>query len=1445
MADIIQRAHVDLSINAKAAEKVLDGQRKKVEELKKKYTELVNSNADPKILKNLEKEVKRSEKQLERMEVRAKEVTGVIKRMDKASLSELNKALTAAKSNLSQLERGSQAWKIQAELVRRLKAEIGSLNAEMSLSQSKWERFNGFINKFQTMILGITGALTGLILAGKKAVSEFAQMDEAMANTRKFTGLTEEGVRELNDEFIKMDTRTAREKLNDLAQEAGRLGKTSKEDIMGYVKAADILNVALSDLGEGATGKIAKLSNIFGVEETEGTYNAMVKIGSTINVLSQNCTASKPYLVEFTNRLAGVGNQANMSIPQIVGLGAVLDSNAQKVEASATAIAQVLTRMYVDPAKYASKAGLDVKNFTELLKTDANEALLQFLTALNQAGNMDALAPMFKDMGETGARAIAAMSTLAKHIDEVRWQQQNANKAFEEGTSVLHEYNIFNNTAQAGLDKAKKRVSELCIQLGEKLMPIMKYFHSSSRIALEVLSKIVDFVKDYGKEIMVVCAGIAAYSVAVNLATIRTKAFAAAQTIANAGIVTVKASLLLLNAAYGLLTGNITRARAAMQLFNATVKANPVGLLIAAITAAVTAFVAFTDKSRQAKEDLENYKKEIRDIDKASADYAKQEVTRLERLYKVATDEKKSRDARIGAIKDMQKLYPQVFENLDMEAIMVGKAKDQYDKLRDSIINAAKARAAEEKIEKNSGDLIELESRMKQLKEDEKKLVSDRKKAVDEFNRMQSSSINANSNNGFNASYFNSNLSDIDKALKANRKEQKENALQTELLTKANKEMYDSYVAVAQATKIAGDNEEEESQVSSHSAPALSEKEKKAAAKKAAEDFNQGLKNIKNEETDALNASLTLYATGQINYLEYIEQKRQAEEKFYEDSLKFYEEHLSAIKGYDVKDDKDYQDLQLKKTQAMQKYESQRISFSAERIRKQSQWEQLELEESLKWKENKTVIDEIALQEQLLEIRIKYLRQEQKLHAEGSKEWEDLELKIQDTVENARFDKEKALQNARNEMLKQFDKLTVKELYEQKKKVLDYLLEVKQITIEQYKDMMRQLDAEEKKAAKNEKDKLPGADYRRTPKERAQMNEDDYNGKKSKLDKALEDGMVSAEEYDRMLYSLQEKFRNNALEGLRNCKDEWVVMLTNMGEAWVNLFKDIEGGGDWLSSLEAAMQAAVVVMGAVFQQISKYSEAQMQIQVKAVENRYDKEIEAAQGNNRLVTALEKKKEKEIAKIKEEASRKNFEMQVIAALAQTATNAVSAYGAGLKVGGAAGLIIAPIAAATAVAAGMVQVAAIKKQQEAAKATGYAEGGYTPEGGKYDVAGVVHKGEWVASQKLLRSPVTAPVISLLDKAQKSNTMASLSLADSNYFAGAISSMPAPAAKSQPPQVVVNVPESDNPQVLQNLVSVIGELTKRLNDPFVTVNTFNGPAGIKKAQDDFNRYNRNRLK
>ncbi len=255
-------------------------------------------------------------------------------------------------------------------------------------------------------------------------------------------------------------------------------------------------------------------------------------------------------------------------------------------------------------------------------------------------------------------------------------------------------------------------------------------------------------------------------------------------------------------------------------------------------------------------------------------------------------------------------------------------------------------------------------------------------------------------------------------------------------------------------------------------------------------------------------------------------------------------------------------------------------------------------------------------------------------------------------------------------------------------------------------------------------------------------------------------------------------------------------------------------------------------------------QADLEIQTNEINKRYDAEISRAEGNSYQVKKLEEQKQKEIAKAKNEANRKMFAMQVIQAVAQTATNAINAYGSAAAIP-VVGFVMAPIAAAMAIAAGMLQIAAIKKQQQASESQGYAEGGFTPDGGKYEPVGIVHGGEWVASQKLTKNPQVRPLLEMLDYAQRTNTVGSLtSDAVSAMMPSTAGTTQSAIRQTQAPVINIKTPDGSAQQPIDPaLASAITRLTDRLDEPFVTVNTVSGDHGIQKAQSDYDRLMRNK--
>ena len=269
-------------------------------------------------------------------------------------------------------------------------------------------------------------------------------------------------------------------------------------------------------------------------------------------------------------------------------------------------------------------------------------------------------------------------------------------------------------------------------------------------------------------------------------------------------------------------------------------------------------------------------------------------------------------------------------------------------------------------------------------------------------------------------------------------------------------------------------------------------------------------------------------------------------------------------------------------------------------------------------------------------------------------------------------------------------------------------------------------------------------------------------------------------------------------------------------------------------------------MSSIFQSVMEMSQIECEMQVGLIERRYKHEISYAEGNSYKVKKLEKQRDKEIAREKRKAAEKTYTLQVLMAIATTAQNAVTAYGNGLQIGGLAGLILAPIAAAMATAAGMVQIAVIKKQKEAAMSTEYSEGGFTPDRPKKKVVGVVHAGEWVASQKLVKSPVARPLLEALEVAQRRNMIGTLQL-------------PAQQVISASPKVIGLKGYGDelrgtgderalseerlsfieeNKVMSERLSDVISRLEERLEEPSVAVVRVTGEHGLTKVERDYAR-------
>lgn len=1363
MSDYSTTATVVLDVNGTKAKEAINSQISHVKQLEEAYAKAL-SGGDAKSLKKVESELKKARRELKSMQSEAANVADVLNRLDQATPKELKNTLKTLNAQLSKMERGTRQWAEQTEKIKRVKSELDLVNKELRSQESIWHRLNNTVNNWGASILAAIGALSGLVFSARKAVEDFAAMDQEMANVRKFTGMTAEEVAALNVEFKKIDTRTSREGLNQLAQEAGRLGKTSQEDVLGFVRAADQINVALDDLGRDATVTLSKLTGIFGDEKRLGTEKALLSVGSVINDLSQNCTASAPYLAEFASRMGGVGVQANLTIPQIMAFGAVLDSNNQNVEASATALSQVITRLYQDPAKYAKAAGLDAQEFAKIVKEDMNLALITLLERLNSLGSMDALAPIFKDMGENGARAISSLSTLASKIEDVKSQQEVATQSFEDATSVTKEFTVQNTTVQASLDKAKNRFHELSVQLGEKLLPVMRYTITTSSAIVRSLSVLIDFFVEYKREILLVSSTIAAYTLVIKANVMWTNACAAATKTVSALALLGKSAIQLLSAAYFGLTGQIRKADVMLKGFSATLKLNPIGLIVSALSLAVGSVIIYTQKLREsrkaqeeARKEAELYKKSLTDIGETASQSASKELARAKMLYDVATDEAASRDKRVEAVNKLKEQYPEFFAAIDTEIILTGKAQSQYDSLAESILKVARAKAAASKIEENQSKLLDLEREKSDQENRIEALKTRMSNARSEMNNPKSvATIDDKTwvpgKGGLYAAL--SARHDYDaanKELKAAAEKLKETQRAIAEIEEANAWLEEQYNASSVVV--------EDTPTSQVNIPPLSDTSDTSSSVSAEDTWRD----------EQLARNRIAYAVGEKDYEEYVSAREQIEIEAIERSLQRTD--LS---------NKDRLELEASLAEAKNKI------FDRSVEEENARYNEAVAYEKQRYIDGQTSLEAHNSALQLMELD--HMRRLVQCTREGSQE---------------RIDAEKAYNAA---VLADAEKRHAAYLAEETKH---------QQELAQIKSRVFGLSDEEK---------FQG-----------------YTSDLSNLTEVYEAEVAAANGNKERLLQIEEAFHNARLQ----LKEKWDQKID---KADMSAKDRLQAANDkFLSWLETEQGQAFTKslnflnssMSSILSSLTSLVQAELDIQTAEIEKKYDREIELAGDNSALVAELEKKKEQDIAKAKNEANKKMFAMQVIQAIAQTAQGAIAAYASAAAIP-LVGWIMGPIAAAMAVAAGMIQVATIKKQQQASEAQGYARGGFTKPGKKYEPAGIVHAGEWVASQELLASPTARAMIDTLDYAQRTNTIGALSGRDVSTVLSSPVRMAAANGDTSLASVVAT--QAD---MIGRYTVVMERLSKRLDEPFVTINTVSGDTGIKQAQDKYNKLINNKTK
>lgn len=665
-----------------------------------------------KLQKDIEKESKALDENRKQLETLRRQQS-----LTTMTMSELRKHINQTRTALEQAVQGTSNWsRLNAEL-QKAKTQLKLLETQSLATDKTVCGLAGRIRDYYISARGTADAVRTAWSIVTKATDAYQEYDEALTDAMKTTNLTKEEVTTLGEALKKMDTRTAQNELMSLARIGGKLGITGQEDILGFVRAADKINVALSeDLGgdaEGAIAAIGKMVDIFQLEDSFGLEQSLLKVGSAVNSLGMASTANEGYIVDFTKRLAGIAPNADISIDRILGLAATLDKYGQTSEMSSTAIGQTIMAMFKRTETFAGIAGMELKEFTDLLNNDVNEAFIRVLEGMKGSdGSLHSVVAAMDEMHLNGQRAAQVLGTLSKNTDELRSQQELANQAFTEGTSLLDEFAVKNESATARIEKSRNAIHNQVVEIGQKLMPVVEGSMELAEVGMGILTKLVGLLVSLRGAIMALAAAYAIVKVAkmADIALDKLRHFYSKQ---NREDLALEATMLegsarktiAMSAAKNLLAGNFRAAGKAAKAFFTSLKTGlgPLGWALLAIEALAAGITYMVKRSRESTRALRELNKTQIDAKQAFADVQseiKGERDALKELETAALNAASGSRERAAAIKTINDRYGDYLPNLLTEKSSNEEIKTALKGVNDELERKILLQAKEQELVK-------------------------------------------------------------------------------------------------------------------------------------------------------------------------------------------------------------------------------------------------------------------------------------------------------------------------------------------------------------------------------------------------------------------------------------------------------------------------------------------------------------------------------------------------------------------------------------------------------------------------------------------------------------------------------------------------------------------------------------------------------------------------
>lgn len=622
-----RQAMVKLESEGKKGSKEWQNLKKTVKE----YGDQIKTNNEK--VKLLESQLDTSQKTANQLSKRLKELRNELNSTSKAIDPKRYKELSR------EIDETQRAY------LRATGASKGFFGTLMSFSKMK--------HVIQGFFMGIGNQLLSVVLNGfREGVNVIIDFEKANSKLAGVLGSTKAGIAGLTDEARRLGATTAytASEVTGLQVELAKLGfgedqiKSMEEAILKFALAVD------TDLGSAASVAGGAL-RAFGLEaEDAESAMATLAIGTTTSALSFNDYAT------MLSTTAPVAKAFGFTLEDTVALMGALKNANFDASSAATATRNILLNLADSNGKLAKALGGPVTNMEELaagLKKLQSEGI-DLATALEL----------------TDKRSVAAFETFINNADTLTTLRNGVTDC----TGAFNDmYKEMGDNVQGSINILKSTFEGLILQFYEAKGGIKAIIDAFTWF-VGIIGKVIGFINRQTTLIKMATAAYVAYKTVVRLSTIEIskeiivhKAHAAVTKLSAIWTKTLTAGKYALAAATALFTGRMKEATAAARAFNDTCKKNLLGLVI---SLAIAAGIAIYDYCKKANQATAAQKALSNAINKATDEYDKQ-AAHVKTLVSIIQNENVANDVRRAKINELKKIIPGYNAELSKEGKLI------------------------------------------------------------------------------------------------------------------------------------------------------------------------------------------------------------------------------------------------------------------------------------------------------------------------------------------------------------------------------------------------------------------------------------------------------------------------------------------------------------------------------------------------------------------------------------------------------------------------------------------------------------------------------------------------------------------------------------------------------------------------------------------------------